>query len=108
VKAAADFAAGAGDGSPTDVQEAQSTRGHAVAEAVGGDTISDTTPSTTVTMHGHFVLDDVPRPQGTAPPTGSVLTLVIDNASGSVTDVGLTDSAPNLARVGAVSRDSMP
>ena len=52
---------------------------------------------------GNFVGMNVPIPSGVAPPTGDVLTIVVDNATGEITDLGIQNSYPSLSSFGGAT-----
>jgi hypothetical protein len=56
-------------------------------------------PSYVIVLQGDFV-SDAPRPYGAPAPTGTVLTLVLDPATGGVTDFGVRYSTPDLTALG--------
>jgi hypothetical protein len=56
-----------------------------------------------VTMHGDFVLNNVPIPAGAPTPRGPVLDLIIDNHTGEVEERSLPVNPPNLQQLEAVS-----
>lgn len=53
-------------------------------------------------LRGHFTAVDASVPPGARPPTGKVLTIVVDAATGMVIDTRLTRSAPSLTALGTV------
>lgn len=86
---------------PTDVRYVQTTRAKVAAltgaSAQGGGNVY------VVELHGHFDGAYASVPKGGKTPTGDTLTIVVDAATGAVTDVGLTDSATdpvNIATLG--------
>ncbi len=59
-----------------------------------------------VAMTGHFTGGGVPAPRGTAPPTGSLMELLIDSVSGSVVGEYIGNAAtPNLRELNATVTD---
>lgn len=93
-----------GENAPTGVQHVTSTRARAVL-ASSGAIVDDSTPSVLIVMHGHFTDADASRPRGAPAPSGTVLTLVVDSATGQVTDLGIEEKAPDLAGLGPVVED---
>lgn len=73
----------------------------------GGETVAGTDPSVLISEQGSFTAN-MPVPNGLPEPSGTVLTLVVDEATGQVTDVGLGTTAPQLSELGTVSTDSLP
>ncbi len=92
-----------GDQSPVSVQYAFGTRSQANMVA-SGETVPGTAESVLVVEQGSFVAADAALPPGAAEPSGSVLTLVIDAASGQITDGGIQNTVPDLASLGVVTR----
>jgi len=58
-----------------------------------------------IAERGHFICQACSVPLGAKPPTGSVLTLVVDSANGQVTDFGLSKRYPPLRRLERVTTD---
>lgn len=96
-------AAQAGDPRPTLIQHSEGTR-HEANLVASGDRAPGRRWSYLIAERGDFVLD-APAPLGVRAPRGSVLTLVIDAATGTVTDSGVSDRYPQLATLGPVSTD---
>lgn len=99
-----------GDPNPTAAQHVSTTRALA-NQAAGGDVVQGDGPSYLVVIHGHFVVPNIlpPMPnvstQLPATTNYSVITLVIDASTGDITDAGLTNDVPDLARLGNVHTD---
>jgi hypothetical protein len=108
-----------GDDAPTDIVAVASTRQVAVQTTQGTSLVADpqapgSVPSATsgsadlnagvvvLTAHGHFTANDFPLPGSAAPPSGSVLTVILNAATGEVTDVGISDDTPSSSALGAV------
>lgn len=74
------------------------TRQTAVAAVDGSrvDEVAAARPVYVVVMHGQFTLNNVPRPPGAPAPSGAVLTLVVDQEAGVLSDIGLTRQDPRL------------
>jgi hypothetical protein len=95
-----------GETGPTGIEEASSTFGAARHVLAPNETIPAITdpltgkpltesPVAVVTMHGHFTYWG-PTPPQEPPPTGTVLTIVVDAESGRVLSENLGTSPPNL------------
>lgn len=97
-------ATGAGDPSPTLIQHVESTRFNAVRIS-SGDLVFAWNWSYLIAVRGHFIATDVSVPPGAKAPTGSVLTLVVDAATGQTTDFGLGNRYPPLTELGPVTTD---
>jgi hypothetical protein len=95
----------AGDRAPTSSSYVY-TRRQDAQSIQGGDKVDTNGPAYLVVMHGHFVYKNA-RGFG-PPPTGSVLTVTIDAATGQSTDLGIGNAAPDLARLGAVHALQLP
>jgi hypothetical protein len=90
-----------GENNPTGVTYVPSTRVTAV-EAISGDVLAsdDARPVYVVTMDGSFVDSMAFVPEGSPPPKGTHLTLVLDATNLSVLDLSLTPTEPPLAKLG--------
>jgi hypothetical protein len=97
-------AARSGDPTPTLIQHSQGTR-HNANLVDSGDSVPGSEWSYLIAERGHFVLNDASRPRGARPPTGSALTLIVDATNGTVTDSGVSNRYPRLARLGPVRTD---
>jgi hypothetical protein len=97
-------AANAGDRTPTLIQHVESTRFEAVRIS-SDDLVFEWNWSYLIAVRGHFVANDVSIPPGAKAPTGSVMTLVVDAATGQGTDFGLSKRYPPLAELGRVTTD---
>ncbi len=97
-------AAEGGDANPSLIQHAAGRRFEANLIA-GGDEVFEWNWSYLIAIRGHFSFSDAPRPAGAPPPSGSVITLVLDAASGEVADTGVSNTYPDLARLGPVRTD---
>jgi hypothetical protein len=96
-------AAAMGETNPADIARVANVDEQTVASALARDgSMSGASGRSVdvVTEAGHFTGSDLPTPSGSAAPTGTQLTLVIDHATGDIIGVGLTDTAPNLAQLG--------
>lgn len=97
-------ASAAGDPRPSLIQHSEGTR-RAANRVDSGEIVPGRQWSYLIAMRGHFVFRDASPPSGARMPTGSVLTLVVDASTGSVTDLGLSNRYPDLARLGPVHTD---
>jgi hypothetical protein len=97
-------AGGAGDRKPTLIQHAAGTRFDAVRIS-SGDLVFEWNWSYLIAIRGHFTAFDASYPPGSKPPTGTVLTLVVDARTGRVSDGGLGNRYPPLAELGPVTTD---
>jgi hypothetical protein len=97
-------AAAAGDRTPTLIQHSEGTRQRANAVA-SGDRVPGKRWSYLIAERGSFVLNHVSVPPGARAPRGSVLTLVVDAATATVGDLGVSNRYPDLAALGAVTND---
>ena len=104
VQLAEQAATRAGDPNPTLIQHSEGTR-HDANLVDSGDIVAGRTWSYLIAERGRFVLRDAPRPPGARAPTGNVLTLVVNASTGEITDIGVSDSYPHLARLGPVHTD---
>jgi hypothetical protein len=104
LRIAKDAAASAGDPHPRLIQHAAGTRFDAVRIS-SGDLVFEWNWSYLIAERGHFICDACDGPPGAKPPTGTVLTLVVDAADGQVTDFGLSRRYPHLRRLGHVTTD---
>jgi hypothetical protein len=103
-----------GDATPALIQDASTTREMANAIA-GGDVVPGTRPSYLIAIRGHFTVatDAPPLPPmalnspttATQTETYSVMTLVVDAGTGQVTDFGLSNTYPDIGRLGVVRTD---
>jgi hypothetical protein len=94
----------AGDPTPALIQHSRGTR--EAANRIGsGDVVPGDGPSYLIAERGRFVLTDVSIPAGALAPRGSVLTLIVAARSHEVTDVGVSNRYPDLARLGPVTTD---
>ena len=104
VQIAEHAAAAAGDRMPTLIQHSEGTRQRANAIA-SGDRVPGRRWSYLIAERGSFVLNSVSVPPGARAPRGSVLTLVVNAATGTVSDLGVSNRYPELAALGAVTTD---
>jgi hypothetical protein len=55
-----------------------------------------------IVLHGHFTLGSAPVPHGASSPRGTVLSLVVDEATGAIAYTALTNRAPSSQRLQAL------
>jgi hypothetical protein len=93
-----------GDPLPSLVQHAAGTRFNAVR--IGqGDLVFEWNWSYLIAVRGHFSYSGQGPPGSSSTVHGTVITLVVDTATGRVTDSGVSDRYPPLARLGKVTTD---
>jgi hypothetical protein len=100
-------AAGAGDSTPTLIQHSEGSRYRANL-VDSGDIVPGSQWSYLIAERGHFTLKDASVPSGARPPRGTVLTLILSARTGEVTDGGLSNRYPDLAKLGKVYTDRSP
>jgi hypothetical protein len=93
-----------GDPKPTLVQHATGTHFDAVRIS-SGDLVFEWNWSYLIAVRGHFTATQASYPPGARPPTGTVITLVVDARTGRVTDSGISNRYPPLAKLGPVTTD---
>jgi hypothetical protein len=93
-----------GDPRPTLIQHSEGTNGNA-NQIASGDSTGGSAWSYLIAERGNFVFKDAPRPLGAAAPRGTVITIVVDAASGRETDGGISSHYPRLRRLGPVTTD---
>ncbi len=91
-----------GEQAPSAITYVATTRQEANTADFGG-VVDSNQPSYLIVEHGHFS-DPAALPPGStaAPPSGSVLTLVVDAQTGQILDTGIMSGEPNMASLGAV------
>jgi hypothetical protein len=104
VRIARRAAAQAGDPTPALIQHSAGTR-HRANIVASGDRVPGKRWSYLIAERGSFVLRDVSVPPGAPAPRGTVLTIVVDAATGAPTDIGVSDHYPDLAALGTVTTD---
>jgi hypothetical protein len=104
LRIATSAAARAGDSHPAMIQHSEGTR-HDANLVDSGEGVPGREWSYLIAARGHFVARNFEGVPGSAVPRGSVLTLVVSASSGEVTDDGLSDRYPDLARLGPVHTD---
>jgi hypothetical protein len=97
-------AARAGDPKPTLIQHSIGTRGKANRVA-SGEITGGQQRSYLIAERGRFAVRNSEGVPGSAVPRGSVITLVYDAKTRSVTDFGVQNNYPNLAALGPVTTD---
>jgi hypothetical protein len=100
-------AAAAGDSTPTLIQHSESSRYRANL-VDSGDIVPGSQWSYVIAERGHFTLNDASVPSGAQAPRGTVLTLIVSARTGQVTDDGLSNRYPDLAKLGKVYTDRSP
>jgi hypothetical protein len=93
-----------GDAHPTLIQHAAGRRYEANLVAGGGE-VFEWSWCYLIAIRGHFTFANAPVPPGAKAPSGSVLTLVLDAATGEGLDFGVSNRYPDLARLGPVTTD---
>lgn len=93
-----------GDPTPTIIQHAAGRRFEANLVA-SGDEVFEWNWSYLIAIRGRFSFPNAPRLAGGPAPGGSVITLVVDAATGEVTDSGVAKTFPDLAKLGPVTTD---
>ena len=78
------------------------SRRERAVEVTSGESVNSNQPVYVVVITGHFTARDVSVPEGAKFPTGTVATFIIDRATGTGLDFGLTNTRPNLGRLGRV------
>ncbi len=78
------------------------TTRQAAVTAASGDLVNSNEPSYLVQLQGHFTALDASVPPGAKLPTGTFLTFIVNDSSGSVTDWGVSDRKADLAALGSV------
>jgi hypothetical protein len=92
------------DPRPTLIQHSEGTRCDANRVASGG-CVGGSNWSYLIAERGHFIAKFALTPAGAPVPRGTVITLVVDAASGRVTDGGISYRYPPLAQLSRVSTD---
>lgn len=105
-----------GDSSPTEQQTVKTTvaqgattlspPGSAVPTESAAAQRNLSKKANVVVLHGHFTLSSVPLPHGASNPTGSVLSLVVEEGTGAIVFTSLTNHAPSLHSLQALGRVS--
>jgi len=94
----------AGDPHPTLIQHAAGT--HFKAVLIGqGDLVFQWNWSYLIAVRGHFSYSGLGPPGSSSTVHGTVITLVVDAATGKVSDSGVSNRYPPLARLGKVTTD---
>ncbi len=102
----------AGESKPTEIEWVASTRSEA-ATVTSGSAVTgpqDDQPVILIQLQGAFTATHARMPRAATSeqdaqsqlPTGSVITLVVDGATGDVLDYGLTNEHVNLGKLGQV------
>jgi hypothetical protein len=93
-----------GNPMPTLIQHVIGTRFDAVRIS-SGDLVFEWNWSYLIAIRGRFSAIYASYPAGVTPPTGTVMTLVVDARTGHVTDSGVSERYPPLATLGPVTTD---
>jgi hypothetical protein len=93
-----------GDPNPSSIKHVAGPRDQTVF-ALSGDQVNSNNSVYAIVMRGSFVADDSLVPSDASAPTGSVLVVVIDASTGELTDFGVQNQVPDLARLGPVTTD---
>lgn len=101
-KIALALAAGSGVRAPRAISYLATTRQRAV-RAISSDTVNSDQKVYLVRMHGSFIGYGAKVPPGQTLPRGSVMTALIDPATGQVTDWSISPAAPDTARLGRMT-----
>jgi hypothetical protein len=101
---AEDAARRSGDPKPTLIQHVIGTRFDAVRIS-SGDVVFEWNWSYLIAIRGRFTATYASYPAGAKPPTGTVMTLVVDARTGHVTDSGVGNRYPALATLGPITTD---
>lgn len=101
------WAAVTGEPRPTLIEHVHAVNRRTAVQVSSGDRVPLGQASYLIVLRGQFTAANFPRPQlqNTQVPTGTVLTLVVDATTGHVTDWGLGNRVPNLAKLGAIHTD---
>ena len=99
---ATSFASSFGDPSPTAISSVSTDR-QTANQVASGAVIPSTSPSYLIVERGKFVDKVDSSPTGAASLSGSVLTIIVDQQTGHVTDYGVSDNVPSLANLGPVT-----
>ncbi len=93
-----------GDPRPNMIQHAAGRRFNAVL--IGqGDLVFSWSWSYLIAVRGHFSYSGLGPPGSSSTIQGTVITLIVDAATGQVTDSGISNGYPPLARLGTVTTD---
>lgn len=99
---ARNFAAAAGDPSPTSIRAVRTTRG-AANLLLSGASVSDASHDVyAIVETGNFTIKNLPIPPNAPAPRGTVLHIVVDASTGEMLDEGVNDIKPDLATLGSV------
>lgn len=97
-------AARSGDSRPTLIQHAEGTQRDA-NKITAGAYIGGNATSYLIAARGHFIGYGASVPFGASLPRGTVITMIVNAATGRVTDGGITYRNPPLAQLGSVTTD---
>jgi hypothetical protein len=104
----------AGDPSPTELQTVKTTAiaGATTLSPPGSEAPTENAAARAtlnkkadlVVLHGHFTLSSASVPRGASAPTGSVLSLVVDEETGAIVFTALTNRAPSAHSLEALGQ----
>lgn len=97
-------AAAAGDSTPTLIQHSEGSR-HQANLIASGDIVGGSQWSYLIAERGRFTANSTYAPRGGREPSGTVLTLIVSARTGQVTDTGISNRYPDLAKLGHVYTD---
>jgi len=100
---ATQLAAANGDPAPSSMEYVLTTR-QAAAKATSQAVVDSDQPVYVASFSGKFSGDLAKTPRGAVKPSGSVMTVVIDQSTGRITDWGIEKATPTLAALGAVQK----
>ena len=91
-----------GDDAPTNIEYVTTTEGAAMQLAYGASADpAEASDAVVLTVAlGHFTGTSAKVPASAPPPTGTVMTVVVDGATGAIRDWGITDKSPALTSLG--------
>ena len=97
-------AAVSGDPNPSLIQHSAGTR-YAANAVSSDDRVPGSAWSYLIAERGTFIAQYASRPPGAAAPRGSVITLIVNATTGLVSDYGISNDYPPLAKLGPVTTD---
>src|SRR5450759_5959062 len=87
---------------PTNLSFVQSTRQDANNVVDPGTSVGSNQPVVVVLLTGSFKYTNTRVPPGTAAPSGTAVTFVVDDTTAGITDLGVTNTSPDLEALGSV------
>lgn len=93
-----------GEPSPKDIQVVETNEAAAMKALFdsSGDASRAANSVVALTATGNFTAHSAKMPPGADLPTGNVLTMIFDNATGQISDWGVTSTLPALSPLGPV------